>query len=310
MKYVVSLMMFFWSICVGAHTLKEIVVFGDSLSDNGNIYEYMNHQLPMSPPYYEGRFADGPVWVELLMEKYYPGHGAAHLEDMAYGGAGIAMPGEVNQFSLQNQIKKYLEDHHDQLKPDSLYVIWMGANNYFNLPDDQDAVVKEVVRGIKSQTEFLIAHGGEHFVFMNVPDLSTTPAAIEFEATDELRHMSLLHNRLIEEMLAALRQAYPKVQIVDYDVTTLMNDIISSPLAYGFRDAKTTCFEHLDEGYAPRFKHNLMLNKLDSLAIPNDGVNCDTYLFFDLYHPTSHAHRIMADEMFQLFTKENIHFVE
>jgi hypothetical protein len=60
----------------------------------------------------------------------------------AYGGAGIAMPGEVNQFSLQNQIKKYLEDHHDQLKPDSLYVIWMGANNYFNLPDDQDAVVK------------------------------------------------------------------------------------------------------------------------------------------------------------------------
>lgn len=296
--------------CVSAHNLKETVVFGDSLSDNGNIYEYMNHQLPLSPPYYEGRFTDGPVWVELLMEKYYPGHGALHLEDMAYGGAGIAMPGEVDQFGLQNQIKKYLDDHQQQLKSDSLYVIWMGANNYFNLPDNQEAVVKAVINVIREQTELLINHGGRHFIFMNVPDLSKTPAAIEFEAIDELHYMSLLHNRLLKEMLNKLRQAYPDVQILDYDVTKIMNDCIDDPVGHGFVDAKTTCFEHLDEGHLPRFKHNLMLNKLDNLAIPRDGVNCDDYLFFDLYHPTAHAHRIMADEMFELLAKENINFID
>ena len=52
-----------------------------------------------------------------------------------------------------------------------------------------------------------------------------------------------------------------------------------------------------------------MLNKLDSIALPRAGVNCDSYLFFDLYHPTEHAHRIMADEIYQLLSKENVQFV-
>jgi phospholipase/lecithinase/hemolysin len=229
---------------------------------------------------------------------------------MAYGGAGIAMPGEVNQFALQNQVKKYLEEHNGQLKSDSLYVIWMGANNYFNLPDNQDEVVKEVIRVIKAQAEILIAHGGKHFIFMNVPDLSKTPAAIEFEAIDELRHMSLMHNRLIKDMLDEVRHAHPEVQIMDYDVTKIMNEIVENPASHGFTDGKTTCFEHLDEGYTPRFKHNLMLNKLDTIAIPRDGIDCDGYLFFDLYHPTAHAHSIMADEMYLLFAKEGINFIE
>lgn len=310
MKYVISLIMLLWSVCINAQALKEIVVFGDSLSDNGNIYEFLNHQLPVSPPYYNGRFTDGPVWVELLMEKYYPGQAAAHLDDRAYGGAGIGMLEDNNQFSLQNQIKTYLDQNQDQLKSDSMYVIWMGANNYFNLPDNADEVVNEVISVIKQQTENLIAHGGQHFMFMNVPDLSKTPAAAEFEAIDELRHLSLSHNRLMKQMMAELRQAYPKIQFIDYDVTTIMGDIIDHPKAHGFIDAKTTCFEHLDEGYAPRFKHNLMLNKLDSIALPRAGVNCDSYLFFDLYHPTEHAHRIMADEIYQLLSKENVQFVE
>ena len=307
MKYIVSLMMLFWSVCINAQALKEIVVFGDSLSDNGNIYEYLNHQLPLSPPYYQGRFADGPVWVELLMEKYYPGNIAAHLDDRAYGGAGIGTLEDNNQFSLQNQIKTYLEQH--QLKSDSMYVIWMGANNYFNLPDHPDEVVHEVINVIKQQTEMLVARGAKHLMFMNLPDLSQTPAATEFEAVDELRYLSLLHNRLIQQMLTELRKAYPKVQFLDYDVTTIMSDIIKKPAAYGFTNTTTTCFEHLEEAFAPRFEHNVMLNKLDSLALPRTDVNCDSYLFFDLYHPTEHAHRIMADRIYHLLSSKNIHFV-
>lgn len=78
-----------WSMVIFANPLNKIVIFGDSLSDNGNLYEYMHHQLPLSPPYYEGRFTNGLDWVELLTQKFYPNSVKAHLEDYAFGGAGV-----------------------------------------------------------------------------------------------------------------------------------------------------------------------------------------------------------------------------
>jgi phospholipase/lecithinase/hemolysin len=53
MKFLLSILISFWSLCSFSKSLNQLVVFGDSLSDRGNLYEYMNHQLPMSPPYYE-----------------------------------------------------------------------------------------------------------------------------------------------------------------------------------------------------------------------------------------------------------------
>ncbi|MDF1929887.1 hypothetical protein PGH45_07210 [Legionella pneumophila] len=49
MKLLASLCAFLLSGVVSATPLNNIVVFGDSLSDNGNLYEYMKHQLPQSP---------------------------------------------------------------------------------------------------------------------------------------------------------------------------------------------------------------------------------------------------------------------
>jgi phospholipase/lecithinase/hemolysin len=50
---------------VHAGAITEIVVFGDSLSDTGNLFAYekmMNLPLlPPSPPYYQGRFSNGRV---------------------------------------------------------------------------------------------------------------------------------------------------------------------------------------------------------------------------------------------------------
>ena len=44
-----------------------IVVFGDSLSDTGNFFLASGGAVA-GPPYFEGRFSDGPVWVEVLAE--------------------------------------------------------------------------------------------------------------------------------------------------------------------------------------------------------------------------------------------------
>ncbi len=44
----------------------EIVVFGDSDSDVG--HGPPRFGIPASPPYFNGRFSNGPVWVERLAE--------------------------------------------------------------------------------------------------------------------------------------------------------------------------------------------------------------------------------------------------
>jgi phospholipase/lecithinase/hemolysin len=46
-----------------AELFSEIVVFGDSESDAGNVFELSGDTYPASPPYWQGRFSNGPVWV-------------------------------------------------------------------------------------------------------------------------------------------------------------------------------------------------------------------------------------------------------
>ncbi len=63
-------------------TFDSIVAFGDSLSDKGNLYSLTGDTIPPSPPYYQGRFSNGPVWVEDVA-KYL----GIPLADYALGGA-------------------------------------------------------------------------------------------------------------------------------------------------------------------------------------------------------------------------------
>lgn len=60
---------------------SKIYVFGNSLSDPGNIYNATSFVqwfdglfgleipvLPPSPPYFEGRYSNGPIWIDYLAE--------------------------------------------------------------------------------------------------------------------------------------------------------------------------------------------------------------------------------------------------
>src|SRR5262249_42011574 len=46
---------------------SEVVVFGDSISDTGNVFLFTDG-VAAGPPYFEGRFSNGPVWVEVLAQ--------------------------------------------------------------------------------------------------------------------------------------------------------------------------------------------------------------------------------------------------
>ena len=46
---------------------KGLFIFGDSLSDTANLDAITDGFLPAtSPPYFQGRFSNGPLWVQTL----------------------------------------------------------------------------------------------------------------------------------------------------------------------------------------------------------------------------------------------------
>ncbi|KTD66098.1 GDSL family lysophospholipase PlaA [Legionella spiritensis] len=307
MKVITTLLALFFASLVSATPLKNIVIFGDSLSDNGNLYEYMQHEIPQSPPYYEGRFTNGPVWVERLVDSYYPNQGAAHLLDYAFGGAGVADESDNDDilFTLKREVDSYLLAHQDKADESSLFIVWIGANNYLSIPDNADQRIAAVNAGIANNLARLARAGAKHVLVLNLPDLGQTPMARLFEEEERLSYFSSQHNEALASTLAGLRQRYPDVQWLEYDVNHLLNNILADPERYGFSNTVDTCFDAIvdkpsQQSILKMVRHIRPNNKDEEL--------CAAYLFFDPVHPAAPAHQLMANDARLLLDRAGIKF--
>jgi phospholipase/lecithinase/hemolysin len=70
---------------------SQIVVFGDSYNDVGNIHALAAaHGIDYPPaPYYQGRFSNGPIWIEHVAASF----GLPMLPSAAPGGTDFAVGG-------------------------------------------------------------------------------------------------------------------------------------------------------------------------------------------------------------------------
>ncbi|MGB3535275.1 MAG: SGNH/GDSL hydrolase family protein [Microcoleaceae cyanobacterium] len=153
--------------------LNQIYVFGDSLSDSGNVFTVSTAAsqvlptisiTPPSPPYFEGRFANGLIWVdrvanhlnlnlvpattlsvglpivatltgEISLNSVFNGATTTESVNFAFGGDqteqtssgefGDVIPGVLGQVDL------YLEDlalTSTSANPDALYIVWAGGS--------------------------------------------------------------------------------------------------------------------------------------------------------------------------------------
>jgi phospholipase/lecithinase/hemolysin len=297
------------SICAHAVVLDQIVVFGDSLSDNGNLYEYMHRQMPLSPPYYKGRFSNGPVWVELLAQKYYAHDLAAHLLDYAFGGSGVE--GENDEpddvlFTLNREVDSYLLAHQDRADADKLYVIWMGANNYLGMPEDPDLAIKDVLWGIHANMQRLISKGAKHILLMNMPNLGQLPIARDLDVVDLLTYCSNTHNALLEKNLETWRTQNPNAHLMFFDVSKDFADMIAHPSDHLMTNVTDTCYEALLD-QSPSNKAVLKMVSTVRRAKSQSNA-CDGYMFFDPVHPSILVHQELADRVALLLAAENVVF--
>ena len=309
LKKIISGLLLFSVVSAHAATLRQIVVFGDSLSDNGNLYEYMHHQLPLSPPYYQGRFTNGPVWVELLTQKYYPQDSAAHLLDYAFGGSGVEGQNDEPDdtlFTLNREVDSFLLAHQDKVDPNNLYIIWMGANNYFALPDELDASVSDVIWGIHANVDRLIAKGAKYILLLNLPNLGQLPIAREIDAEASLTYCATQHNLAMEKGIQQWQAQNPDVKLMLFDVSKDFADMILNPSNHAMTNVTDTCYEALLDSQA---KSKTVLKMVSSVHKKRNAQDaCAGFMFFDPVHPSIIVHQEIADKIALLLKAARIRF--
>jgi thermolabile hemolysin len=240
----------------GSTPFSQVIAFGDSLTDNGTGFY-------AAPPNFQGRYSDGIVWVEYLAQDLGM---AGSLDDYAVSGAATV--------DLQGQIGRYLSSN--QGDPDALYILWAGHNDLFRWifspSASPETVINNGVQNTLQAVQTLRNAGARQIVVVSLADVGTTPvmrwAPISREAVSAL---CVSYNQALEAALRGLETAgVPTIRI---DGFGWFRNIVASPEEFGFTNATD---EFLWHGFSAN-------------ADPAE------YFFWDSVHPTTRAHRFMAD---------------
>ena len=247
--------------------IDQLYVFGDSLSDIGKVFQATGGMYPPLPTYFQGRFSNGKVWVEYLADRL----DSNQINNFAYGGATTGsdrnslVPGLLTQVQLFTQA-------HQQAPPNALYVLWAGANDY--LQGVSSAIpVENVTKAIASLADV----GAKNILVANLPDLGQLPATRTLVNSANLSALTQAHNQGLRRSLKLLNQQYSHMQIFTLDINTLYREAIANPKAFGFTNVISAC-----------------------LSGTNVSSNPDRFLFWDGIHPTTAAHRIIAERAFSV----------
>ncbi|CAF1226640.1 unnamed protein product [Rotaria sp. Silwood1] len=270
-------------------SFDTIVCFGDSNSDIGNVYKLSDSKWPIDPPYYRGRYSNGKIWIDKL--------GISNIIDYAYGGAttdnnlvrgstifNLTVPGVRQQIAMyKNTIHSRKINYHR-----TLYVIWIGQNDYyFNiaLAFAPSIVVQSIVNGIND----LIETGAKNILIINLPPFEVYPATAVFNAHDLLKKLTLDHNNKLLNSVRLLQANHSKISFEIFDLYSLISNILMNTTAYGI-NSTDKCWD------TPHYT-----------VVPLCSTP-DTYLFIDQFHFTTRVHQFIADAMRKFLIKWKGHF--
>ncbi|MBE9166826.1 SGNH/GDSL hydrolase family protein [Pleurocapsales cyanobacterium LEGE 06147] len=326
-----------------ANTFSKLYVFGDSLSDSGNLFnattyvqsfeEFLEVDIPVippSPPYFEGRFSNGPVWVENLAEDlgltltpstelsvfnpqfrlpspvtftpegieispFFNGTTTTQSVNFAFGGAqtGERNAGELAGFrpGVLTQVDWFVNDHQQvELADSDALYIVWAGANDYQ--NIPDAQPEEIVGNLKTAIESLYDIGARNFLVPNLPDLGKTPLAL---SSASLVPADTLTNLTREHNL-----------LLDTTLDDLRDSLTGiNPIPFNvngiFNEILTTPEEFGLTGRtspALRGRGQPLTNVSEPCLDPVTFVGCsnpDEYLFWDAIHPTSFAHEILGE---------------
>jgi ketosteroid isomerase-like protein len=164
------------------------------------------------------QYTNGPSWVDRLAESL--GIRLTHYRNYAFGGAG------ANNAGLASQITAYLNDH--QPTDRTLVTTW-GGGGARELVNGSSMDI--AITGHMANIQRLIDAGARIFLIPRLFPGELIPKLPPY-VTNEL---SLEYDRILDERLEALKQAYG-ITVFRPDMFQFFNDIWADPEAYGFAD--------------------------------------------------------------------------
>lgn len=261
-----------------APAYDAIYVFGDSYCDVGNIYFATGGTEPLSPPYYSGRFSNGPIWVEhvagamgLPMTPYLEGG-----TDFAFGGAWVTQPQVMPQGTIPDvpqQVGLYLSLHGGKADPNALYILEGGGNDIVgNLSSGISAqqLGFEIAAGIAEGELLLRRAGARYFLIPDLLNVGLLPAA---QANPSFATAASVATNSSLNTLLAVEGFLEGIRILRIDVFGLMQEVQADATHFGFTNVTTPC-----------------LNPT-TLTVCSDP---DHTLFWDTFHPTEFGHSFFA----------------
>lgn len=278
------------SLPVTTNAYTQMIGFGDSMSDTGNIFTVTKSIIGWgfpTVPDSKGRFCNGDVALEVMANRL-------NLPFVNYSfaggtsGAGDLIPLSALQKGVLSQVSDYLYNLSRAGKTvdaKALHVIWVGPNDYYQADNvNVAATATKASANISSAVASLYAKGARNFFIPLMPDFSLTPSATAHEALAP-GYKNLAAKRsdefatALKAAIAALKTKYPAAKFNSFDTLTYTRQQIAL--------AKTQGINVTDQC----MHGDVMLGTTTSICPQQDK-----YLYWDSNHPTAAANLVLGAE--------------
>lgn len=276
----------------------DMVVIGDSLSDQGNVFMISSGAVP--PAEYTdgtnfGRFTNGLNYIDFLSSAL-----SLTVTPSLAGGSNYATGGArtdsasiggvpIGPFSLLDQRDAYVGSlGASGADPKALHVVWGGSNDLTDIIEtviadpifDPFPSVENAINNIADVIGSLAAANAKSILIPNVPNMGLVPLITGGGApVADATALSAVFNTGLAAAIDDIATLFPDTNLFEFDTFGLLTDAFLDPSAFGFTNVTDACYSEF--------------------VVPG-GTSCanpDEFLSWDGFHPTTATHQIIAEQV-------------
>ncbi|HEJ7891500.1 TPA: SGNH/GDSL hydrolase family protein [Serratia liquefaciens] len=270
--------------------INKIIAFGDSLSDTNNVFNASLWRFPNPKSWFLGRFSNGPTWVEYLAKQ-----NQLPVYNWAVGGAAsnqqkLVIPGLLDQVDSWLIYMKKAKNYRPE---NSLFTVWIGANDLVTYNQGVDGLIANQTKALNR----LVSAGAKKVLVLNLPNITRAPEFAFRQDGDKIKRQIDDYNTRIKQVVDDINRSHPDSPVIIFDLAALFTDMLDNPARYQVSETKMACLDI----HAPS-----SLNYINALPVRAACTNADTYVFWDLLHPTTHTHKLLAEHVSQYLKQQQV----